>query len=347
MTPAAHEYGDQMLRAMLLVALSAACLWILVPFLGLVAWSVIIAIVLAPAYDRLHGWLGGRRRLTLTVASLVLVVAVLVPVFELAAGAVDALDWVRGFDPATLSMPPAPEWVAQLPLAGGWLAERWELARGDLDAAASELLPRLRDVGVWLLQSAALAGVALLAFIAALALALVLLFRRQELTPAVGRAAARLADPHGAALVDLIVRTVRSVFLGVIGTALLQGVMIAIGLAVAGVPGAGVLGFVAFVVAVAQLPTLLVWLPAVLWLGATDATVAAIGLALWGFLAVNSVDNFLRPYVISSGAKLPLVLIFIGVIGGLLQFGFLGLFVGPVLLGVGHRLLLHWVATPK
>ena len=338
-----QPFGDQMLRGMLLVMLSAACLWVLAPFLGLIAWAGILAIVLAPVYRRLDRLLGQRRWLTLAVASLALIVLAVAPVVELAGAAVDALDWVRGLDRSSLTMGEAPEWLGGLPVAGHWLVEKWELVRGDIEAAASELVPVLRDIGVWLLQSVALVGVALLVFITALVVALVLLFREQEIVPFVGRIAARIADADGAALVDLIVRTVRSVFLGVVGTALLQGLLVAAGLAVAGVPGAAVLGFVAFVAAVAQLPTLLVWAPAAAWLAFGDATVAAIGLALWGFLVVNTVDNFLRPYIISSGAKLPLALIFIGVIGGMLQFGLVGLFVGPVLLGVAHRLFVHWI----
>ena len=338
-----QAFGDQMLRGMLLVTLCAACLWVLAPFLGLVAWAAILAIVLAPVYRRLDRLLGLRRWLTLVVASLVLTALVVVPVVELAAAAVDALDWVRELDQSSLTMPAAPEWLAGLPVAGHWLVEKWEMVRGDLESAASELVPVLRDIGVWLLQSVALAGVALLVVIAALVFALVMLFREQQISPFIARLATRIADAEGAALIDLVVRTVRSVFLGVVGTALLQGLLVAAGLAVAGVPVAAVLGFIAFVAAVAQLPTILVWAPAAVWLGLGDDTVAAIGLALWGLLVVNSVDNFLRPYIISSGAKLPLSLIFIGVIGGLLQFGFVGLFVGPVLLGVGHRLFVHWI----
>lgn len=335
-------FFEQLPRGMLLMALMVACAWVLAPFLGLVAWAAILAIVLRPGYARLHALVGRRRWLTLAIAGAVLGVAVVWPVAHLAGAAVDALDWVRELDRDSLVLPPPPEWLGRMP-AGEWLLHRYEALRGDLESAAAELMPMLRDIGVWLLQSVALAGIGLLVVIAALIAALVALHREGEIVPFFDKLGRRVAGAEGAVLVELVVRTVRSVFLGIVGTALLQGLLVAVGLWAASVPGAAVLGFVAFVAAVAQLPTLLIWLPAAIWLGASGESGAALGLAVWGFAVVNSVDNFLRPYIISSGAKLPLLLIFIGVIGGLLQFGFLGLFVGPVLLGVGHRLFVHWV----
>lgn len=341
--PSPDAFGDRMLRGMLLVALVVACMLVLAPFLGLLAWAAILAIVLAPLCRRLDRMFKGRHGLTLIALGLLLVAAVVVPLVQLATASGEGLDWLYGLSVTPPQVPPAPEWLARVPLAGDWLANKWDWGRGDMSAALTALLPLLREVGVWLLKFAAFAGFALLEVLAALLLALFMLHREPQVTAFVQSIATRIADADGAALVDLGVRTVRSVFLGVVGTALIQALLVALGLAVAGVPGAVVLGFVAFVAAVAQLPTLLVWAPAVIWLWLGDATVAATGLALWGLLVVNTVDNVLRPLIISSGAKLPLVLIFIGVIGGLLQFGFLGLFIGPVLLGLGHTMFIKWL----
>ena len=335
--------GDTMLRGMLLVGLAVACLMVLAPFLGLLAWATILAIVLAPVCHRLDRAFRGRHGLTLIALGVLLVGVVLVPVVQLATASADGIAWLHGLDLATLTLPPAPEWLSGLPFGGDWLARKWEWVRGDLAAALTGVVPMLRDAGVWVLRSAALAGFALLEVILALVIALLLLHREARVTAFVQAIGARVAGAEGAILVDLVVRTVRGVFLGIVGTALVQGLLVVLGLAVAGVPGAVVLGFVAFVAAVAQLPTLLIWAPAVVWLWLGDATFAAFGLALWGLLVVNTVDNVLKPMIISSGAKLPLLLIFIGVIGGLLQFGFLGLFIGPVLLGVAHTLFIKWL----
>jgi predicted PurR-regulated permease PerM len=339
----ADGYGDALLRAMLLVALAASCIWVLAPFLALMAWAVILAIVLAPMCRQIEARLGGRRGLMLAVLGALLLAAVVVPVAQLGAAASDGIAWLRGVDPATIVVPPAPEWLGRVPVAGAWLAAKWDWVRGDLTAALGSVLPLARDAGVWLLKVGALAGFALLELVLALALALVMLHKQERVRAYVRGIAERVAGDEGEVLVDLVVRTVRGVFLGIVGTALLQGLLVALGLWAGGVPGALVLGFVAFVFGVAQLPTLLVWAPAAAWLYHDGAALAALALALWGFLVVNTVDNVLKPMIISSGARLPLLLIFVGVIGGMLQFGFLGLFIGPVLLGVAHTLFAKWI----
>lgn len=339
------EYGDRMLRGMLLVGLAVACLMVLAPFLALVVWALILAIVLAPLCHRLDRAFRGRHGLTLVALGALLIAAVIVPVVNLASASADGVAWLRGFDTAALVVPPAPDWLVSLPLGGQWLAAKWDWVRADLADALTQLVPMLREVGVWLLKFAAFAGFALIEVILAVVIALVLLHREAQVSAFVQAIGVRVAGADGAQLIDLVVRTVRSVFLGIVGTALVQGALVTVGLAVAGVSGALVLGFVAFVAAVAQLPTLLVWAPVVVWLWLGDATIAAVGLALWGLLVVNTVDNVLKPLIISSGAKLPLLLIFIGVIGGLLQFGVLGLFIGPVLLGVAHTLFIKWLES--
>jgi predicted PurR-regulated permease PerM len=338
-----ESFGDRMLRGMLLVGLAVACLMVLAPFLGLLAWAMILAIVLAPLCRRLEQLFRGRHGLTLIALGLLLVAAVVWPALHLAGASADGIEWLRGVEPAALQLAPPPEWLAGLPFAGEWLVSRWEWARSDLPAALGGLVPYLRDFAVWLLKFAARAGVARREVILAVVIALLLLHREQQVSAYAQAIGLRVAGADGPKLIDLVVRTVRSVFLGIVGTALVQGLLVVLGLAVAGVPGAAVLGFVAFVAAVAQLPTLLVWAPAAVWLWLGDATVAAVGLTIWGLAVVNTVDNFLKPMIISSGAKLPLLLIFIGVIGGLLQFGILGLFIGPVLLGVGHTLFTKWM----
>jgi predicted PurR-regulated permease PerM len=335
-------YGDTMLRAMLLVGLVFSCLWVLAPFLALLAWGMILAIVIAPLFRRFDRVLRGRRGIALIAFGVVLITAILVPVINLAGAAGEGVEWLRSIDPDSVEVPPVPAGLTELP-GGAWLAAKWEWVRSDLSAALASVLPLARDATLKLLQVAMVAGFALLEVIVALVLALLLLHRETKAVAYVQSIAAHIAGDEGAALVELVVRTVRGVFLGIVGTALLQGLLLVLGFALAGVPGAAVLGFIAFVFAVAQLPTLLVWAPVVVWLWYGDATIAAVGIALWGLLVVNTVDNVLKPMIISSGARLPLLLIFIGVIGGLLQFGFLGLFIGPVLLGVGHTLFIKWL----
>lgn len=335
-------YGDTMLRGMLLVGLAFSCLWVLAPFLALMAWAMILAIVLAPVFHRFDRRVPGRRGTALIAFGTLLLAATLFPVIQLAAAASEGVDWLRSVDPDSIEIPAVPAGLAELP-GGAWLAAKWEWVRSDLSSALASALPLARDATLRLLQAAVVVGFGLLEVIVALVMALLLLHNERKIVAYVQTIAVHIAGEQGASLVELVVRTVRGVFLGIVGTALLQGLLLVLGFLLAGVPGAVVLGFIAFVFAVAQLPTLLVWAPVVAWLWYGDATVAAVGIALWGLLVVNTVDNVLKPMIISSGARLPLLLIFIGVIGGLLQFGFLGLFIGPVLLGVGHTLFTKWL----
>jgi predicted PurR-regulated permease PerM len=144
-----------------------------------------------------------------------------------------------------------------------------------------------------------------------------------------------------------VVGTVRSVSIGLVGTASVQAMIAALGFFIAGMPGVAVLGFATFMLALVQLPTLLIWLPAAIWLYYTGEVGHAIFLGAWGLLLVNSVDNLLRPWLISRGAKLPFALILMGVLGGLLAWGIIGLFIGPTLLAVAYSLVRSWIGTAR
>ena len=149
-------------------------------------------------------------------------------------------------------------------------------------------------------------------------------------------------------IIPLVVGTVRSVSIGLVGTAAVQALIAALGFAIAGVPGMALLGFATFMLALVQLPTVLIWLPAALWLYYHQGeTGSAIFLGIWGLALVNSVDNFLRPWLISRGAKLPFALILMGVLGGLFAWGILGLFIGPTVLAVAYSLVRTWIGTAR
>ncbi|MGH8858724.1 MAG: AI-2E family transporter [Polaromonas sp.] len=158
---------------------------------------------------------------------------------------------------------------------------------------------------------------------------------------------AKVQIQDGPGLIAVVVNTVRSVSIGVAGTAAAQGILSTIGFLVTGVPGVVLLGFLTFFLALVQLPTVLVWLPAVLWLYYQHQEGWALFMLIWGLVAVGAVDNFLRPYLISQGAKLPIAIIFMGVIGGLLAWGMIGLFIGPTLLAVAFSLLRGWVGAAR
>jgi predicted PurR-regulated permease PerM len=133
----------------------------------------------------------------------------------------------------------------------------------------------------------------------------------------------------------------------VIGTAFVQAVVAAFGFALAGAPGVALLSLATFMFALVQIPTATVWVPVTVWLFWQGHIVWAVFMALWGFFLVNTVDNIIRPYLISQGARLPFLLMFVGVVGGLLAYGFIGIFIGATLLAVSYTLILDWLEEPS
>ena len=336
---------DRLLRLAVIVALLVACFQILAPFLGAIVWGAIIAVTLFPVSERVAGWLRGRRGWAATLMALLLFAFIVVPLVMIGTSIAGGVQWAidHQFDMETLSNARLPGWLAGIPWIGPRLDAWWTRVSPNLSELARQLLPYIKDAAVWLLKRGTIAGAALLQLLIAIVVAAILLARPTGGANALRAFARRVGDERGPELLDLAMRTVRSVSLGVIGSAFAQAVLTAIGLGVSGVPGVGALSFLTFLVAVIQLPTLIVWVPAAIWLYYTGETGWAIALGLWGLLVINMIDNVLRPLLISQGAKLPLLLIFIGVIGGLLAWGFIGLFIGPTILAVCYTLFGTWL----
>jgi predicted PurR-regulated permease PerM len=238
---------------------------------------------------------------------------------------------------------PPPAWVESLPLVGGKLAARWrDLAAEGPEALSLRVAPYARVFSSWLLGEVGNLGAIMLQFLLAVAIASLLYLNGEAAGAGLQRFARRVGGVQTENALVLAGQAVRAVALGVGVTAIVQSLMAGIGLAVAGVPFAGALAALAFVLCVAQIGPLLVLLAAVGWLYWQGQTGWAIALLVWS-IPVGTLDNFLRPVLIKRGADLPLLLILPGVIGGLIAFGVIGLFLGPVLLAVGYKLLAAWV----
>jgi predicted PurR-regulated permease PerM len=219
----------------------------------------------------------------------------------------------------------------------------WQSAQTDLPAVLDNLMPAINRGALWSLSYGAQLALSLLEIILALFVACLLLINGERAWHLAELSIVKLGGAPATELPEVVVRTIRSVTTGVIGTALAQTLLCVIGLLIAGVPAPLVLGFLCFMLAVAQMPTLLIWLPAAAWVFYTGHSGRALFLLLWGFLLVNTIDNIIKPFLISQGSKLPLSLIFIGVIGGLIAWGMIGLFIGPTLLAVGYTLFEYWL----
>jgi predicted PurR-regulated permease PerM len=336
---------ERIVRLAALVVLVIACVQVVFPFVGALTWAGIIAISVWPAFLWLSVRMGRRPVLAALACTVALTIVLVVPFAYMAASLGQAVPEVARLlgDLAGKSLPPPPAWIATIPAVGQILDETWRSATTDMPSVIENLAPGAEQAGVWALSQGAGIALAVLEFLFAILISGVLLVTADRASVFAERIVARLNIGGGGKLLETVVRTVRSVSIGIVGSAAIQSLVATAGYAVAGVPGVALLGFLTFLVALVQLPTLIVWLPAALWLYVDDQTTAAIGLGLYGGLLINYVDNLVRPWIISRGAKLPFALIFIGVIGGLLAWGMIGLFIGPTFLAVAYSLVLTWL----
>jgi predicted PurR-regulated permease PerM len=298
-----------------------------------------------PLMLRAQRWLWGRRALAVAVMIVVLLLVFVIPI-ALAAGSIvtnadQIIAWAKGL--GTLKLPMPPDWLQGLPFFGEKLDAMWrEYAASGMAELAALLQPYATGLLAWFAGEAGEFGLIGLQFLLTILLAGILYAQGEDALSFVQRFFRRLAGERGAAVVVLAGQAIRAVALGVVVTALVQSVMGGIGLAVAGVPFAPVLTAAMFLLAVAQIGAGPVLACATLWMYWTGDTAWAIALLVWT-IVVGSLDNILRPILIRQGADLPLLLIFAGVIGGLITFGLIGLFVGPVVLAVTYTLLDAWL----
>jgi predicted PurR-regulated permease PerM len=340
-----REITQTFLAVVFIGALIATSLWIVRPFLGAVIWAVTIVTATWPLMRYIQGRLWGRRSLAVALMTVVLVFVLVVPLWLAIGTIVSNTDRIAGWVKAlpTFEVPPPPAWLANVPLIGKDLEAAWlNVAVAGIKEVAKKLAPYGGAAVRWFATEVGGFGVLVLQFLLTVIFSAMLYAKGERAAAWTKRFARRLAGPRGEQSVLLAGQAVRGVALGVVVTALAQSVLGGIGLAVAGVPFAAILTAVMFMLAIAQVGPLLVLLPSIAWLYWSGSTGWGTFLVCWT-LVVATMDNFLRPVLIKKGADLPLLLIFAGVVGGLVAFGLIGIFVGPVVLAVGHTLLSAWV----
>lgn len=343
--PVARDLARTTLAVLLIVGLIAASLWILRPFMAAIIWATMIVVSSWPLMLRVQGWLWSRRALAVAAMTIVLLLLLVVPltlaVTTIVSHADALIAWAAGL--GAQGLPALPEAVRGLPFVGARLAATWDQLRAaGAEGALEKLTPYLRTALVWFASQVGGLGAMVLQFLLTVVVSAILYARGEVAAAGLLRFTRRLAGRQGEAVVYLAGQAVRSVALGIVVTALVQSLAGGIGLALTGVPLAAVLTAVMFLLSIAQLGPLLVLVPAVVWLYWSGQTGWGTFLLVWTVL-VGSLDNVLRPVLIRRGADLPLLLIIAGVIGGLIAFGLVGLFVGPVILAVAYTLLQAWV----
>ncbi len=328
-------------------ALLALSLWILRPFLPATLWATTIAVATWPLMLKLQARLWNRRWLAATVMTAALLLVFILP-FMLAISAIvsnAAAITERGRSLMTLELPPLPGWLARLPFIGERIATAWR----DLTAAGgaglvAEVRPYVGNVARWFAGSVGGVGALFVQFLLTVVVTAILYTSGEAAAARVLRFGVRLAGSQGEAAVRLAAQAVRAVALGVVMTALAQSVFAGLGLLLAGVPFAAILTAVMFMLSLAQLGPILVMVPAVAWLYWSGASGWGTFLLVWTIL-VAPMDNILRPMLIKRGANLSFLLVFAGVVGGLVAFGLVGIFIGPVVLAVSSTLLSAWMDT--
>jgi predicted PurR-regulated permease PerM len=333
------------LLVLIIGVLIAASLWTLLPFLGAFIWAAMIVVATWPLMMRVQGLVGGRRSIATAVMTGVMLLIFIVP-FSLAIGtlfdaAAQGVDLANTYLTQGLGQPPA--WITGLPWVGTKIAAEWqELAAGGAEGLTTALQPYARSAASWVLSMTGGIGMVILHFMLTILIAAILYSQGEFAAKGVLMFAHRIGKERGEKVIHLAGMAVRGVALGVIVTALVQSLLAGVGLWVSGVPRPGLLLAVVFALCIAQLGPIPVLLPAVIWLYWSDSFGWATALLVWTII-VGTLDNILRPILIRRGVDLPLLLIIAGVIGGLIGFGVVGLFVGPVILAVTYTLLESWV----
>jgi len=344
--PPSRDLARITLSVLSIGLLIVVSLWVLQAFLGAAIWATMVVVATWPIMLAVQKRLGGQRWLAVTVMTLAMLLLLVVPLVLAIATIVDHRDDIAdGFASiATAKVPPPPDWVEQIPIVGSKIASEWrKLAATAPEDLAASAAPYVRKVLAWFAAQAGTFGLMLLHLLLTIVITAILYSTGETAAKGVRRFGRRLAGDQGENSVILSGQAIRAVALGVVVTAIVQSAAAGIGLAVSGIPYAAVLTAIIFIFCIAQLGPILVLVPAVVWLYWSGDSLWGTVLLVWTIL-VGALDNVLRPILIKRGADLPLLLIFAGVIGGLISFGIIGLFVGPMVLAVTYRLLESWVA---
>lgn len=329
--------------------LIAASFWIVWPFLSALIWATMVVVATWPLMLQVQARLGGSRMLAVAVMTLSLLLVLLIPMSLAIVTLVDNADRIIGWSKwlAETRVPAPPHWVAGIPLIGDRIQQFWlQFVASGIQDLAIKLVPYAKGITRWFVAEVGGFGVLFFQFLLTVLIAAILYAGGESAATWVKQFGLRLAGEKGVGAVVLAGQAIRGVALGVVVTALAQSILGGIGLAISGVPMVAVLTALMFMLCIAQLGPVFILLPAVGWLFWSGDTGWGIFLLVWT-LVVGTLDNVLRPYLIRKGADLPMLLMFVGVIGGMVSFGLVGIFVGPVVLAVTYTLLDAWVQGDK
>jgi len=343
-----HSRLERNFAKAILLLLFLACLLVLWPFATALLWGSVLSFSIWPLYCRLLGILRGRRTLAAAILSAAMILTIVLPFAIVSLRLADSVSelktaterWVESGPPA----PPA--WLIKVPLIGQTASQRWTELASDRAKLVQVIRGSIEPVAAALLSAGLKLGAGMLQLVLSVLITFFLLRNGISIAATLMQGVGRIAGERGTRLLELAGNTVRGVVYGVLGTALVQAVCAGLGLLIAGVPGAALLALLVFFLSVVPMGPPLVMFPAAFWLFHQGSTGWGIFMLIWGVF-VSTIDNFVKPWLISQGSDMPLILILFGVLGGAVAFGFIGVFIGPTLLAVGYRLVKDWfTSTP-
>jgi len=339
---------DVLIRAGLIAVLAVLCYTVFAPFLTLMAWAVILAITIYPVQQSLARKIGGKQGLAATIVVLICCVLIVAPTAVLMDSFGSSVhDFVGSVRDNTLEIPPPREGVREWPIVGKKAHDFWSRAHSDLPGLVQSLQPKIGELARKALSIVASIGLALLQFLASFIIAGIVMAYGEE-----GARGSRaiferiVGSGRGDAFVRLSIATIRAVAQGVIGIAFIQAILVGLALLIAGVPWAGVLAAITLVLSIAQVPALIVTIPAIvyIWSSGSYGTGAAVAYTI--ILVISGMaDNVLKPLMLGRGVDAPMPVVLLGALGGMAAAGILGMFVGATLLALGYQIFMGWVAT--
>ncbi len=338
------HFSDKWLIATSLVLLSAGCVLVLWPFITALLWAAILVSTCWPAFARLDRVLGRRRILSASLMTMLVMLVLLGPVISLAVALSDdaAQLGTTAVNLLREGLPSPPEWLQHVPLVGQTILDYWRQFEHNGQRLAEELSKWSQPAQDIAFASGRTVARGVVDMALSVFIAFFLFLNGEVLARRMTVALEHLSGTRAHYLIGLTRNTVTGVIFGVLGTALAQGFLAALGFLIAGVPGAVLLGALTFGLSVVPVGPPLVWGGAAIWLFQQNQPWWAVFVAAWGFFLVSTVDNIIKPFIISRGSQLPFLIVFLGVLGGVLAFGVIGVFLGPAMLAIGFRLVTEW-----
>jgi predicted PurR-regulated permease PerM len=328
----------------LIFVLLAWCLQIITPFVSLIAWATIIAVSIFKPFIKLRDALGGRKKLAVTIITVLGLAAIIIPFWLFTDSLVTS---VKGFSDSaqagTFVVPPPSENVQEWPLIGERVYSSWSLASRNLEGWLSKNSEQLSGLTKGAASAVAGMGIGVLQFVASMLIAAFFLSNAEDMRRGALRFSRRVAQERGEEFLDTTVATIRSVTVGVLGIAVIQAIFAGAGMLAVGVPAAGLIALIVAILAVAQLPPMIVLLPVIVYVFSVESTTVASVFAVWS-IVVGSSDTFLKPMLLGRGVDTPMLVVLLGAIGGMIVSGIIGLFVGAIILTLGYTLMELWLS---